>query len=145
MTGWLTANFCPNSATKGNCISKEILLNTVAGQMTACLQVQVDFNIPRVVLAGTDWSFQVLTWVSYLWLAEEPKSCLDVLLLLESAVCLAVGLIRKQVVPVVSVMIDRNIHFSMHPGLLTSGPGFEPRCHHVRWKFHPAWPQLPFA
>ena len=33
----------------------------------------MDPNVPIVVLPGTDWSFQVLTWVPYLWQAEAPK------------------------------------------------------------------------
>ena len=35
--------------------------------------IQLDPHIPIVVLPGTDWCFQVLTRVPYLWQAEEPK------------------------------------------------------------------------
>ena len=33
-------------------------------------------NIPVLVLPGTDWSFQILKWLPYLWHTEAPKKVL---------------------------------------------------------------------
>ena len=47
------------------------------------LGVQMDKDIPIMVLPGTIWSFQVLDRVLYLWQPEAPKRCFEVLFFLE--------------------------------------------------------------
>ena len=46
--------------------------------------IQVDHNFSIVDLPGTDWSFQVLTRVPHLWIAEAPKMVLWSTLLTKS-------------------------------------------------------------
>ena len=61
--------------------------------MTTCFKLKKNVRNPRpsrwsnrpvVVLPGTDWSFQVLAQVPYLWQAEAQKICLELLFVLRS-------------------------------------------------------------